>query len=115
MKDEPERLLPMRWLDVQCLNRHNNQFKVCTAQQQNVIVSEITYPIKAKPGMQAGVSFFDKMRDLAAIGFFTSKMGIRDPGYLGNSPGKWEGVPLYFKAIRARECLRTVCTTGRSL
>ncbi|MDB5139129.1 MAG: gluconate 2-dehydrogenase subunit 3 family protein [Mucilaginibacter sp.] len=65
--------------------------------------------------MQAGVSFFDKMRDLAAIGFFTSKMGIRDPGYLGNSPGKWEGVPLYFKAIRARECLRTVCTTGRSL
>jgi hypothetical protein len=43
--------------------------------------------------MQPGVAFFSKMRDLTAIGFFTSKMGIEDLGYKGNSPGKWEGVP----------------------
>jgi gluconate 2-dehydrogenase gamma chain len=98
VKDEPEHQLPMRgglrWLDVQCINRYNNEFKDCTAQQQNAIVSEIAYPMKAKPAMQPGVAFFDKMRDLTAIGFFTSKMGIQDLGYQGNSPGKWEGVPL---------------------
>ena len=44
--------------------------------------------------MQPGVAFFNKMRDLTAIGFFTSKIGIADLGYKGNSPGKWEGVPL---------------------
>ena len=43
--------------------------------------------------MEQGVSFFNKMRDLTAIGFFTSKMGIQDLGYKGNAPGKWEGVP----------------------
>ena len=43
--------------------------------------------------MQQGVSFFNRMRDLTAIGFFTSKIGIEDLGYVGNRPNKWEGVP----------------------
>jgi gluconate 2-dehydrogenase gamma chain len=57
------------------------------------ILDEIAYPMKARPAMQPGVAFFNKMRDLTAIGFFTSKMGIDDLGYKGNAPGKWEGVP----------------------
>ena len=97
VKDEPQHQLPMkgglRWLDVQCLNRYNNDFKDCTSTQQNEILQEIAYPMKFKPEMQSGVTFFNKMRDLTAIGFFTSKMGIEDLGYKGNSPGKWEGVP----------------------
>jgi hypothetical protein len=97
VKDEPEHQLPMRgglkWLDVQSLNRYNNDFISCTPQQQTALISEIAYPFKAKPAMQPGVAFFSKMRNLTAIGFFTSKMGIDDLGYKGNSPGKWEGVP----------------------
>jgi gluconate 2-dehydrogenase gamma chain len=50
-------------------------------------------PAKATPMTKPGVAFFNKMRDLTAIGFFTSKMGIQNLGYQGNSPGKWEGVP----------------------
>lgn len=98
VKDEPEHQLPMRgglrWLDLQCLNRYNSDFKACTLQQQKAIIGEIAYPMKAKPAMQTGVAFFNKMRNLTAIGFFTSKMGIEDLGYKGNAPGKWEGVPL---------------------
>ncbi|HTE01285.1 MAG TPA: gluconate 2-dehydrogenase subunit 3 family protein [Mucilaginibacter sp.] len=97
VKDEPQHQLPMRgglrWLDVQCLNRYNNAFKDCTTQQQTNMLHEIAYPMKAKPAMAQGVAFFNKMRDLTAIGFFTSKMGIADLGYKGNAPGKWEGVP----------------------
>jgi len=97
VKDEPEHQVPMRgglrWLDIQCLGRFNNDFKSCTPQQQIEIVEDIAYPFKPKPGMEQGVSFFNKMRDLTAIGFFTSKMGIQDLGYKGNAPGKWEGVP----------------------
>jgi len=97
VKDEPEHQLPMRgglrWLDVQCLNRYNNAFVDCTAKQQIELIDQIAYPAMAKPEMQQGVAFFNKMRDLTAIGFFTSKMGINDLGYKGNSPGKWEGVP----------------------
>jgi hypothetical protein len=97
VKDEPEHQLPMRgglqWLNFQCMTRYNNGFKDCTTQQQTEILNEIAYPAKAKPDMRPGVAFFNKMRDLTAIGFFTSKMGIQDLGYKGNSPGKWEGVP----------------------
>lgn len=97
VKDEPEHALPMRgglkWLDVYCLNTYNNAFKECTPQQQLTVLDQIAYPSTAKPGMQQGVAFFTKMRDLTAIGFFTSKMGIDDLGYKGNRPGKWEGVP----------------------
>lgn len=98
VKDEPQHQLPMkgglRWLDVQCLNRYNNDFKDCTQQQQIELLNEIAYPFKAKPEMQPGVTFFNKIRDLTAIGFFTSKIGIEDLGYKGNTPiSKWEGVP----------------------
>ena len=97
VKDEPEHALPMRgglrWLDVKCLNVYGSEFKSCTPQQQEAICSQIAYPMLAKPDMLPGVSFFNKMRELTAIGFFTSKIGIADLGYKGNSPGKWEGVP----------------------
>jgi len=97
VKDEPEHQLPMRgglrWLDVKCLNLYQNEFKSCTTQQQLEIVNEIAFPSTAKPEMLPGVSFFNKMRDLTATGFFTSKMGIEDLGYKGNSPNQWKGVP----------------------
>ncbi|MFA6085957.1 gluconate 2-dehydrogenase subunit 3 family protein [Mucilaginibacter sp.] len=97
VKDEPEHALPMRgglrWLDVKCLNKYNNEFKSCTPQQQLEILSAIAYPMQATPDMAAGVTFFNKMRELTSIGFFTSKIGIEDLGYKGNSPTKWEGVP----------------------
>ena len=57
------------------------------------MVTEIAYPLKAKPDMHQGAVFFSRMRDLTATGFYTSKIGIKDIGYVGNAPGKWEGVP----------------------
>jgi gluconate 2-dehydrogenase gamma chain len=98
VKDMPEHKTPMRggirWLDVQCLNRYNKSFVDATSGQQIEMVTEIAYPKKSKPEMQQGVSFFNLMRNLTATGFFTSKIGIEDIGYVGNSPNQWKGVPL---------------------
>lgn len=98
VKDEPQHQLPMRgglrWLDMECLDRYEKDFASCTPEQRIDILNDIAYPFKSKPGLQPGVTFFNKIRDLTAIGFFTSKMGIEDLGYKGNSPGKWEGVPV---------------------
>jgi gluconate 2-dehydrogenase gamma chain len=97
VKDMPDHQLPMRgglrWLDLHMLNHYNNTFKDCTTDQQLEVVSEIAYPGKAKPEMQQGVSFFNRMRSLTATGFFTSKMGLDDLGYAGNKPNQWNGVP----------------------
>jgi hypothetical protein len=97
VKDKPEHQTPMRgglrWLDMQCLKRYDRSFVDCTKQQQIEIVDAIAYPAKAKPEMKQGVAFFDRMRGLTATGFFTSKIGVEDLGYVGNRPNKWEGVP----------------------
>ncbi len=57
------------------------------------MLTEIAYPAKAKPEMQQGVAFFNRMRSLTATGFFTSKMGLDDLEYAGNRPNQWNGVP----------------------
>ncbi len=97
VKDMPDNQLPMRgglrWLDVQMLNRYNNPFKDCTSQQQLEMVNQIAYPAKATPEMQQGVAFFNRMRSLTATGFFSSKMGMEDIGFVGNQPHQWNGVP----------------------
>lgn len=97
VKDIPEHQIPMRgglrWLDMQCLNRFGKPFKDCTQPQQVEVVNDIAYPKKAKPEMAQGVAFFTLMRNLTATGFYTSEMGVKDIGYLGNVPTQWKGVP----------------------
>lgn len=96
-KDMPQNKIPLRggikWLDIQCMKRYNADFASCTPQQQIEMVDEIAFPEKAKPEISQGVAFFNKMRDLTATGFFSSQMGIKDLGYVGNTPNQWDGVP----------------------
>lgn len=97
VKDKPQYQLPMRgglkWLDMQCLKQFNNPFIQCSARQQIALVDQIAYPELAKPEMKPGVAFFNVMRDLTSTGFYTSDMGIKDLGYMGNKPNQWDGVP----------------------
>ena len=97
VKDMPEHQVPMRgglrWLDLQCYDRYQKAFADCTSQQQLEMVDEIAYPKKAKPEMKRGVSFFNLMRNLTATGFYTSEIGVKDVGYMGNTPNQWNGVP----------------------
>ena len=97
VKDMPENQVPLRgglrWLDMQCLKRYEKAFKDCSQTQQMEMVDEIAWPKKAKPEMKQGVSFFNLMRNLVATGFYTSEMGVKDIGYIGNAPNKWNGVP----------------------
>ncbi len=47
-----------------------------------------------KPGLAYGVAFFNSFRDLTASGFFTSKIGMDDLEYLGNTfVTDWTGCP----------------------
>ncbi|MDQ2718364.1 MAG: gluconate 2-dehydrogenase subunit 3 family protein [Bacteroidota bacterium] len=97
VKDQPEHQMPMRggmrWLDMQCLSRYQNSFPECNTKQQMEMVDEIAWPKKAKPEMKPGVEFFSLMRNLTATGFYTSEIGGKDVGYVGNSPTQWNGVP----------------------
>jgi gluconate 2-dehydrogenase gamma chain len=112
VKDRPENQIPMRgglrWLDVESLKRFEKPFKDLDQTQQLNIVDDIAYPEitykdkkgnkvqkgrKAKTGMAQGIAFFSLMRDMTASGFYTSEIGVKDLGYAGNAPNKWNGVP----------------------
>lgn len=97
VKDMPQHQTPMRgglrWLDLKCIELHGKAFTDCTKEQQIEMVDAIAYPKKAKPEMSQGVSFFNLMRNLTATGFYTSEIGVKDVGYVGNQPNKWNGVP----------------------
>jgi gluconate 2-dehydrogenase gamma chain len=97
VKDMPAHQVPMQggiqWVDFQCKQRFGKAFVDCTQQQQLEMVDDIAYPKKAKPGMGPGVAFFSRMRNLTASGFYTTEMGLKDIGYVGNRPNQWNGVP----------------------
>ncbi len=97
VKDMPQHQTPMRgglrWLEVESLRRFEKSFTAITAEHRIQIVDDIAYPAKAKPEMKQGVSFFNLMRNLTATGFYTSEIGVKDIGYMGNKPNQWNGVP----------------------
>jgi gluconate 2-dehydrogenase gamma chain len=97
VKEKPEFQIPMRgglrWLDLQSAKLLEKSFKDASAQQQISLINQIAYPNKAKPEMKQGVAFFNLMRNLTASGFYTSEIGVKDIGYIGNQPNQWNGVP----------------------
>lgn len=120
VKDKPEFQTPvrggLRWLDVQMGKLYGTSFKDSKSDQQLAVVDAIAYPAKAKAEMQQGVSFFTLMRNLTATGFYSSKIGMQDVGYVGNSPNKWNGVPaevlaqygLKYTDKEEKECVKYV-------
>jgi hypothetical protein len=98
MVDQPDRQLLMRggikWVDSECRKQFGQPFVKCTAAQQTQLCDALAYPDKAKPEHSHGVRFFGAVRDLTATGFFTSKIGIADLDYKGNTfVAKWTGAP----------------------
>lgn len=97
VKDMPSHQTPMRgglkWLDLECFERYQKAFTNCDVKQQTAMLDDIAYPQKAKPEMKQGVAFFNLMRNLTATGFYTSEIGVKDVGYIGNRPNQWTGVP----------------------
>lgn len=97
VKDMPSHQVPMRgglrWIDRHAFKKHGKNFSACNEQERIGIVDEIAYPAKAKPEVAQGVAFFSLMRNLTASGFYTSQIGVKDIGYMGNQPNQWNGVP----------------------
>jgi len=97
VQDMPQHQTPvrggLRWLDMESFKRFEKSFVDADEKQRIEIVDEIAYPKKAKPTMKQGVAFFSLMRNLVSTGFYTSEIGVKDLGYAGNLPNKWNGVP----------------------
>jgi hypothetical protein len=58
------------------------------------ILDRVAWPEEVAPGLEERAEWFTRVRDLVGAGFFSSRMGVEDVGYMGNvmRPG-WEGAP----------------------
>ena len=98
MADQPPRQTAMRgglaWIDHECEERYDKRLLECTAEQRTAVLDDIAWPQRAKAEFAHGVAFFNSFRDLTASGFWSSKMGVQDLQYTGNTMvPEWKGCP----------------------
>jgi hypothetical protein len=98
MTDRPDGQIPMRgglaWLDGECWERSGKTFLASTDAERSAVLDDIAWPKRAKPQFSQGVAFFNMFRDMTASGFWSSKLGVADLGYQGNTfVREWTGCP----------------------
>jgi gluconate 2-dehydrogenase gamma chain len=84
----------LAWLNTESNERFGKPFIRLTAAERGQICDDICYLPRAKPEFQAAARFFDLIRDLTAVGFYTTDAGMRDLQYIGNvALPRWDGPP----------------------
>jgi len=84
----------LAWLDADAQRRFSKPFADSTVTERKTILDDIAWPKRAAPELQPGVRFFTRFRDFTASGFWSSKMGVQDLGYIGNTVQvQWPGCP----------------------
>jgi gluconate 2-dehydrogenase gamma chain len=75
------------WLDSSCTDRYGRTYLGSTSAQQKEILDLIAFRKNAdtEPQLKPGIEFFSVLRKAAADGFFTSEIGIKYLGYVGNT------------------------------
>jgi hypothetical protein len=83
----------LMWLDRQAAAMTpDKNFVDLTPDQQKQILDRIAYPKKAAQDDHIWAVFFSQFRNLTVTGFFSSKMGVADLPYLGNTAvAEWKG------------------------
>ena len=97
----------LAWINSICAKRFGHDFVTCAEAERTTLLDEIAYfkghdeeeeeaemrkPKQLMVHIHHGPSFFNSFRDLTASGFWSSKMGILDLGYMGNTfVAEWTG------------------------
>ncbi len=98
LTDRPDQQSWMReglaWLDAQSHSRFAKSFADAAVAQREQILNDIAWPARAPAALSAGVNFFNNFRDMTASGFWSSRLGVRDLQYRGNTfVAEWNGCP----------------------
>jgi len=94
LKDKPVILDGLAWLEAESGRRFGQRFDQLDAARQSQIADDICWTESAKPEFAAAARFFKRFRDLTAGGFFTTPEGMKDVGFVGNTPSvTFDGPP----------------------
>jgi gluconate 2-dehydrogenase gamma chain len=75
----------LSWLDHEMNKRYSAAFVAAAPEQQTVMLDLIAYRKNASPELGPGIQFFTWVRNMTVDAFYTSKAGMDDLGYIGNS------------------------------
>ncbi len=95
-RSDRELILPgLTWIDAESQGRFTKAFAALDQPQKEAIANDICSAAKAAPQFATAAKFFAKFRDLTAGGFYTTPVGMKDIGYVGNVPlTKFDGPPV---------------------
>ena len=92
--DRPLVLAGFSWLDTESARRFGKGFAALAPAQQISICDDICDARRAAPARREAATFFALYRDLTAAGFYSTPVGRKDLGYIGNVPlTHFEGPP----------------------
>ena len=84
----------LAWMNAECRSRFGRGFVSCVDAERRELLDAIAFPKRATTEMKPGVDFFNRFRNMTASGYYSSRIGIADLGYVGNRPvAKWDGTP----------------------
>jgi hypothetical protein len=90
-----EIVLPgLLWIEAESQKRFGKGFAALADAQKAAIADDIC-STRSKPEFATAAKFFARFRDLTAGGFYTTPVGMKDIGYVGNVPlERFDGPPL---------------------
>ncbi|HUF63341.1 MAG TPA: gluconate 2-dehydrogenase subunit 3 family protein [Verrucomicrobiales bacterium] len=84
----------LAWINTEAYRRFEAPFSGLSLEQQFAICDDIAHVPAAAPEFRFGAQFFNRFRELAATGYYTSNAGWQDLGYAGNIPlPRFDGPP----------------------
>jgi len=95
----------LAWIDAESVKRFGHDFVSCADSERHALLDDIAFskgddeddradPRDLRVNLRHGPAFFASFRDLTASGFWSSKMGVDDLAYQGNTyVAEWKGCP----------------------
>ena len=74
------------WLDAESNARFGHDFAAASDSERRAIFDRIAFKAKVQPGYGRPANFFSRLRGLMLGGFYSRPEGMKDIGYIGNTP-----------------------------
>jgi gluconate 2-dehydrogenase gamma chain len=81
------------WLDAAMKGRCGKNFAEAPPEQQTALLDRIAYRKNASPELNPGIEFFAWVRNMTVDAYYTTPIGVKEIGFLGNGAMERFGVP----------------------
>jgi gluconate 2-dehydrogenase gamma chain len=81
------------WLDARMRQRCGKDFAAAPPEQQAALLDKIAWRKNASPEWNAGIEFFAWVRNMTVDAYYTSPVGVKEIGFMGNGAMSEFSVP----------------------